>query len=135
MDTNVFIYAFECPDSNSTKIIDLLNRCDIEVFVSSKVVHEVMRYFERFHSVELARLFRRYLLEACRVVAHDDVVGVMRELRGQIKEKDLEQLAATRTVGLKYLVAYDRDLNDFSEYITPKKFIDLVKLPISQTEY
>ena len=135
VDTNVFIYAFEYRDSNSAKVIDLLNKGLIEVFVSGQVVKEIVRYFERFHSNELARLFRQFLYGSCVVVLHDAVHFKMQEFRGQIKEKDLEQLTVAKMLGLKYLVAYDRDFDGFSEYITPKKFIKMMKHKESQTEY
>lgn len=34
LDTNVFIYAYEFPKSNSRKIIELLNRAQIEAIIS-----------------------------------------------------------------------------------------------------
>lgn len=34
LDTNVFIYAFEFPESNSNKIIGLLNKGQIEAVIS-----------------------------------------------------------------------------------------------------
>ena len=76
-----------------------------------------------------------YLLESCSIVSRDGVVVKMQELKGQIKDKDLEQLAAAKALGLKYLIAYDRDFENFSEYITPKKFIEWMKCSPSQTEY
>ncbi len=42
IDTNVFIYAFEYPHSNSAIILDLLNKGEIEAVVSERVVHEVV---------------------------------------------------------------------------------------------
>ncbi len=136
LDTNVFIYAFEYPTSNSAKVIDFLNKGEIEVVVSEKVIQEVTRYFERFHTVELARTFRRYILFSCQVVLKEQVQETMVIYQGQIKEKDLEQLAAVKKLGLKYLLSYDRDFNPFEEYYTPKEFLQqLGKNDISDTEY
>jgi len=42
----------------------------------------------------------------------------------KIKDKDLEQLAVVKKLGLKYLISYDRDLELFEEYKTPRKFIE-----------
>jgi hypothetical protein len=39
----------------------------------------------------------------------------MNQYRGKIKEKDLEQLAVVKKLGLKYLVSYDRDFASFQE--------------------
>jgi len=36
LDTNIFIYAFEFPDSNSGKVIDLLNKGQIEAVISEQ---------------------------------------------------------------------------------------------------
>lgn len=41
LDTNVFIYAFEFPESNSNKVIDLLNKGQIEAVISERVLKEV----------------------------------------------------------------------------------------------
>ena len=47
LDSDVFIYTFEFPDSNSSKIIDLLNDKVIEAVISERVIAEVYRYFRR----------------------------------------------------------------------------------------
>lgn len=41
---------------------------------------------------KLADSFRNYLYEACRIILARDVKDTMKKYRGQIKEKDLEQL-------------------------------------------
>jgi len=47
LDTNVFIYAFEFSESNSNKIICLLNEGLIEVIISERVLKEVQVYFKK----------------------------------------------------------------------------------------
>jgi len=59
----------------------------------------------------------------------------MNQYRGKIKEKDLEQLAVVKKLGLKYLVSYDRDFASFQEYKTPKKFIETLNLSVFEEEY
>ncbi len=135
MDTNVFIYAFEFPESNSAKVIALLNKGEIKAFVSTRVVLEVMRYFEKHHGIVLARKFRHYLLEVCHVISQNQVVNSMQEYKKQIKDKDLEQLAVVKWLGLRYLIAYDRDFEKFEEYITPKNFIKFAGSKEADTEY
>lgn len=39
LDTNVFIYAFEFPDCNSGKIINLINKGQIEAIISEQVLN------------------------------------------------------------------------------------------------
>jgi predicted nucleic acid-binding protein len=135
IDTNVFIYAFEYPNSNSVAILDLLNKEEIEVVISEQVIKEVIRYFKKFHSLQLARTFRRYLLQSCIVVQKQTVLSMMDKYKEQIKEKDLEQLAAVKQLGIKYLIAYDRDFDKFEEYITPKKFLQKLKMKEKETQY
>ena len=53
LDTNVF-YAFEFPECNSNKIINLLNKGQIEAVISERVVNEVQAYFKKFYSKDLA---------------------------------------------------------------------------------
>jgi predicted nucleic acid-binding protein len=48
LDTNVFIYAFEYPESNCNKIINLLNMGQIEAIISEQVSKEVQAYFRKF---------------------------------------------------------------------------------------
>lgn len=63
--------------------------------------------------------------------------GEMKELRGKIKEKDLENIAAIKHDNLRYLVAYDEDYEEagVEEYITPKEFIKLFELEPYEKEY
>lgn len=126
IDTNVFIYAFEFPDSNSNTIVEQLNDEEIEAVISERVVKEVYRYFRKYHDKTLADTFRKYLYEACRVILAKDVKGAMKKYRGQIKEKDLEQLAVVREYGIKYLISLDRDFEGQEEYRTPKEFVGLM---------
>jgi len=123
LDTNIFIYAFEFPESNSSKVIALLNKGQIEAVISERVLKEVQTYFKKFHSKDLAALFRDYLLRTCVLVFHADLKREMLKYKKLIKEKDLEQVAAVKKLGIKYMVAYDRDFEPFEEYITPKEFI------------
>ena len=59
----------------------------------------------------------------------------MEELRGKIKEKDLENIATTRQQKLKYLVSYDKDYAGFKEYVTPKQFAKIMGMKQAPTEY
>jgi len=68
LDTNVFIYAFEFPESNSNKIIDILNKGQIEAVISERVLKEVMAYFRKFYNKDLSASFRDYLLRTCSIV-------------------------------------------------------------------
>lgn len=135
LDTNLFIYAFEFPRSNSKKIVDLLNQNKFEAIISERVIKEVTTYFQKYYSKDLASGFRNYLLLGCTVIPASYVQEEMSRYRGKIKEKDLEQLAVVKKLGLKYLVSYDRDFESFEEYKTPKKFIETLNLSVFEEEF
>jgi len=59
----------------------------------------------------------------------------MDRYRGQIKDKDLEQIAVAKMLGLKYLVSYDRDFETFEEYKTPKEFIKALNLEPTEDDF
>ena len=135
VDTNVFIFAFEFPASNSRVIVDLLNEDKIEVIISELVVKEVYRYFRRFHSKELADDYRRYLFETCTIVFSEEVENKLNKYRGLIKEKDLEQLVVVKEFGIMYLIAYDRHFEGIEEYRTPREFVLATGLEAFESEY
>lgn len=135
LDTNIFIYAFEFPQSNSARIIELLNQNEIEGIISERVLQEVIMYFRKYYKKDLAGAFRNYLLLSCAIIPSSQVQEEMNRLRDKIKEKDLEQLAVTRKLGLKYLVSFDRDFEPFDEYKTPKKFIEALNLEAVEDEF
>ncbi len=135
IDTNVFIYAFEFPESNSQKIIDLLNNSQIEAVISECVLKEVQLYFKKYHNKNLASSFRNYLLRTCNIVFSADVKKEMTQYKKLIKDKDLEQLAVVRNLGIKFLIAYDKDFENFEEYITPKAFIKQMGIKPGRSVY
>ena len=135
LDTNIFVYAFEFKNSNSAKIIDLLNKGEIEAIVSERVLKEVIKYFQKHHSIALARLYRRFLLESCIVIQRESVLDEIENYKNKIKEKDIEQIAVVKKLGIKYIVAYDRNFEDFKEYTTPKDFLKIMKIKNEDVEY
>lgn len=135
LDTNIFIYAFEFPESNSNKIIDLLNKGYIEAVTSEQVLREVQTYFKKFHAKDLASAFRDYILRTCTITFSADVKKEMARYRKLIKNKDLEQLATVKKLGIKFLIAYDRDFEGFDEYITPKSFLKEMGIKTAASEY
>jgi predicted nucleic acid-binding protein len=135
LDTNVFIYAFEFSESNSNKIISLLNNGEIEAVISERVIKEVHSYFKKFYDKDLAAYFRDYLLKTCTVVFSAAVKKEMVKYKNQINDKDLEQLAVVKKLGIKFLIAYDKDFEGFEEYITPKAFIEQSGLKANHSVY
>ena len=134
LDTNVFIYGFEFSDSNSAKIIDFVNKGELEAVITQHVLDEVVKYFKAFHNKEVANEFRHYLLEVCIIVQNSDIEEEMAKLKGKIKDKDLQQIAAAKHLQLK-LVSYDRDFEAFEEYVTPRELITSLGKEPSATKY
>ncbi len=135
IDTNAFIYGFEEKNSNSVKILEMLNEDKIEAYINLTVVKEIASYFKRNYSRAVANKFMKYLLESCTLVFEDDYKEEAIKLKGQIKTKDLPQIAATKALGIKYLISFDRDFKPFSEYRTPKNFLKELGLKQKETEY
>ena len=135
LDANVFIYAFERPESNSARIIGMLNGGEMEAVVSELAVIEVMRYFKKYHGKDLASKFRDYILQSCELVLRDEIPAAVETLHGSIKDKDLEHLATVRTLGLKYLVSYDDDFIGHEEYVTPRDFLIRMGRPHGRMPY
>jgi len=135
LDSNVFVYAFEFRDSNSAMIIDMLNDGEIEAFVSGRVLKEVTGYFRRFHGRKLSGLFRNYLIQSCTIVLGEELRSAMKRLEGSIKDKDLEQLAAVKALGLRHLVSFDRHFEPFEEYSTPRRLIESLGMKPRKSEF
>lgn len=134
LDTNVFMYGFEFQSSNSAKIIGMINNGVLEAVITQQVLDEVVRYFRNFHDKKLADEFRHYLLEVCTIIPEAELAKEMEGIRGEIKEKDLQQIAAARHLQLK-IVSYDRDFEGFEEYITPHDFIKNLGKKTSGTKF
>ena len=135
LDSSIIIIGFVVEKSNSAKILDLLFENKIDAVISEKVLKEVKKYFREKRSRNYAYIIELLLRKNCQIIYNYEVVEVMEKLKGKIKEKDLEQLAAVRKLNLKYLVGYDRDFEKFDEYITPKQFIRKLNLGTYETEY
>ncbi len=122
IDTNVFVYGFEFPYSNSAKIMKLINEGEIEAVITQTVLDETVRYFKNFHGKELAAEFRHYLLEVCVIITEPELKAEMAANRGKINDEHAQKIAAAQHLQLK-LVSYDRDFEGFEEYIIPREFI------------
>jgi predicted nucleic acid-binding protein len=68
LDTNIFIYAYEIPESNSELLINALNSGLFEAAVTESTFKEVNRYSRKHYSKRLADAFRIYLFAVCKMV-------------------------------------------------------------------
>jgi len=135
LDTNVFIYAFETPKSNSNLIINALNQNQFEAIITESTFKEVYLYFKKHYSKKLADQFRIYLFATCKILFTYQLNQHATKYASQINQKDLEQLTATRELGIKYLVSYDKHFQGIEEYKTPKQFAKILGIQAYLTDY
>ena len=135
LDTNVFIYAYEIPQSNSNLIINALNSSLFEAIIAESTFKEVYRYFRKHYSKRLADAFRIYLFTVCTIIFSRQLKEHSAKYVHLINENDLEQLAAVIEFGIKYLVSYDRHFEGIEEYRTPRQFAELLGLQTRLVNY
>ncbi len=135
LDSSAIIIGLVIEKSNSAKILDLLFENKIDAVISERVLEEVKKYFKEKKGRNYAYLIELLLKKNCKVVYNYEVREIMINLKGKIKEKDLEQLAVVRKFNLKHLIGYDRDFEKFDEYITPRQFIQKLNLETYETGY
>jgi len=75
-DSNVFIFGFERPRSNSRRILDLLVDGELRGVVTDRVVREVMRYMRRYYGKDLAGRFRDLMLLTCDLLLEEEPIRV-----------------------------------------------------------
>ncbi len=122
LDSNVFIFGYERPRSNSRRILDLLAEGRVQGVVTDRAVREVMGYFRRHHGKDRAARFRDFILLRCDLALEFDLeVGDLAHLVGP---KDAGALAAARSLGLAVLVSTDSDFAGIPEHLTPRAFIE-----------
>lgn len=69
------------------------------------------------------------------IILARDVEDAMKKYSGQIKEKDLEQLAVVKKYGIKYIISLDRDFIGQEEYRTPRQFVELIYGKSKESEF
>jgi len=135
LDSSIFIWGYNRPESNSAKILNLMNEGKIKAVISERVIDEIRRYFLNYYNKDVWSEVLRYVTTTAIIVLRDEISEEIKRWKGEIKDKDLEHLATVKYLGLRYLIAYDRDFDDIDEYITPKQFIKKLGLKESDTEY
>jgi len=135
LDTNVFIYAYEIPQSNSNLIINALNQDLFEAIITESTLKEVYGYSRKHYSKRLADAFRVYLFAVSKMIFSYQLKEHSTKYTDLINEKDLEQVTAVRELGIKYIVSYDKHFEGLQEYRTPKRFVELLGLRAHPTNY
>ncbi len=137
LDSMVFVFG-RLEDCNSRLVLFLAQLGEFEVVTSELVLEEVERFFRENFGRQAGYVSRRFVEElSARIVKRSEIKTEINELKGKIKTKDLENLAAVKHENLEYLVAFDRDYEEaeVKEYITPREFIKLFKLKPHKMEY
>lgn len=135
LDSNVFIWGYSRPGSNSAKILELMDEGRITVIVSEKVLEELRTYFINYYSKDVWSSVFSHLSTLVRIVYRDEIAGEKTKWKGRIKDKDLDHLATAKMLNLKYIVSYDKDFKEFEEHLTPKGFIKHLGRKEGVTEY
>jgi len=135
LDTNIFIYAFEIPKSNSNRIINALNQNQFEAIITESTFKEVYQHFKKQYTKKMADQYRIYLFTTCKIIFTHQLKEFFHRYTNLINDKDLEQLVATRELGIKYLVSFDKHFQDIEEYKTPKQFATILRLRVHPTDY
>ena len=129
LDSNVFIFGFERPRSNSHRILGVLARGNLRGAVTDRIVREVMGYFRKYYAKDLAAEFRDFILLTCELVLEQNL-RIPREIIELVGTEDAGAVAATRALGLARLISTDRDFAHVPERRTPREFlIDLGERP------
>jgi len=133
----IFIFG-RLEECNSRLVLFLAQLGEFEVVTSELVIEEVERFFRENFGRQAGYISRRFVEElSSHIVRRDEIKIEINELKGKIKAKDLENVAAVRHEKLEYLVAYDEDYEEakIKEYTTPKEFVKLFKLRPYDMEY
>jgi len=137
LDSMVFIFG-RLEECNSRLVLFLAQLGEFEVVTSELVLEEVERFFRDNFGRQAGYVSRRFVEElSARIVRRNEIKTEMSALKGKIKAKDLENLAAVKHENLELLVAYDKDYEEarIEEYVTPKEFVKLFKLKPYKMEY
>jgi predicted nucleic acid-binding protein len=123
LDSSVIIRGLLYPSSNSGVILKLVTNGEVLGVVNVKVTKEVTDVLKRIKNKDFASNALIFMNSTFEIVGKEVYSAQMNELRGKIKDKDLEHISTVKALNLTYLVAYDRDFESFPEYKIPKDFL------------
>ena len=135
LDSNIFIWGYNFPESNSAKTLEFIMDSDIELYMSEKVIDELRQYFCTYFNKDIFSEIRLMLFSRSNIIYNGEIQSELEKWRNKIKKKDLEHISIIKKFKIPILVSYDRDFEAFSEYMTPKKFVKYIGLKPSKTEY
>jgi len=132
LDTNVFIFGVERPESNSRIILDLAEEGKIIPVVSYSVLEELREYFSRRYDRETAvnEIYYLISLPNLEIITRDKVKQEINKYKGVVPDKDLPHLVSAIIAQSDYLVSYNRHFieSKAKNYIKTIKQADFLKL-------
>jgi len=142
LDSNVFIFAKERPESNSRIILDLAEEGKIIPVVSYLTIEELREYFSRTYNRETAinEIYYLISLQRLEIVPRDKVKQKIAQYKGVVPNKDLPHLISAITAEVDYLVTYNRHFihskaKDHIKIVTQANFIKLFGIKPQETDY
>ncbi len=134
IDSSVLIRGLLFEETNSALIIKLVSTNVLTGVINRKVAYEVLNVLKGLKDKDFASLSFSFIHSTFEIIPQEQYAEEMEKLRGTIKEKDLEHLAAARSSGI-VIIAYDRDFDGIKEYFTPKEFLKSMKMETFDTIY
>jgi predicted nucleic acid-binding protein len=134
IDSSVLIRGLLFEETNSALIIKLVSKNILTGVINRKVAYEVLNVLKGLKDKDFASLSFSFIHSTFEIIPQEQYAEEMEKLRGTIKEKDLEHLAAARSSGIA-IIAYDRDFDGIKEYFTPKEFLKSMKMKTYDTMY
>ena len=132
LDTNVFIFGVERPESNSRIILDLVEEGKIVPVVSYSTLEELREYFSRRYNRETAinEIYYLISLPNLEIITRDKVKQEIKNYKGVVPDKDLPHLVSAIIAQADYLVSYNRHFieSKAKNYIKTVKQADVLKL-------
>lgn len=132
LDTTVFIFGVERPESNSRIILDLAEEGKIILVVSYSTLEELREYFSRRYDRETAINEVYYLISLpnLEIITRDKVKQEINKYKGVIPDKDLPHLVSAIIAQADYIVSYNRHFieSKAKSYIKTIKQADFLKL-------
>jgi len=110
LDSNVFIFGKESPESNSRIILDLAEEGKFIPVVSYLTLEELREYFSRRYDRETAinEIYYLISLPALEIVSRDKVKKAMSKYESVVPAKDLPHLVSAILAGVNHIVTYNR---------------------------
>ncbi|MFQ6065595.1 MAG: putative toxin-antitoxin system toxin component, PIN family [Candidatus Bathyarchaeia archaeon] len=132
LDSNVFIFGKERPESNSRIILDLAEEGKISSVVSYLTIEELREYFKRKYSRQAAtdEIYYVISLPYLKIVSKDRVKQKISRYKDVVPDEDLPHLVSALIAEADHFVTYNRHFlrskaEDYTKVITQA---DVVKL-------